>query len=57
MKRTEANDLIMKALFSAYQSQGIKTERMEKIYERQRTVIEAEEIARGEFDGYNERLY
>jgi hypothetical protein len=54
MTRAEIHDWMMGAVFEAWRKEGINTEKVEKIYERQRIVIEAEDIARGEFDGYKQ---
>jgi len=44
MKRTEINDLLMGSYFNALEDQHVNTKELKKIYEKQRVVVEAEEI-------------
>ncbi len=43
MNRTETNDLLMTAYFSALNQQGIDTQKLEDIYTAQRAEIIAQE--------------
>jgi hypothetical protein len=50
MDRLQINDLLMESYFCSMKQQGYATKNMEEIYNKQRLVMEAEEILKGASD-------